>query len=410
MSVTVLQPGVSRPVRTLADRFDVPARVDSVSRAILATVFADRARDDVFVRALERCSRENVANLVEVLAGRLAVREVESDCPRRFAALAARLGVPLAELERAYWVGVERLWQDWFELCHTSSPEVGGELRDVLGGSTSLLFGYVEQVLAQVVARHTEVVGEMAATRDDRRRELVDSLLAGRAPRPDAPDTEELLGYRLRDTHVALWIECDDPARTHRALRALRADTDAAGTLLVRHDAGTWFGWLGYLGGVDEPAVTRAAAATGELMTLGEPGNGLAGFRRSHHRARRAAALRPVLHLADRCLSARRLRLEMLLLDDPVSARTFVEDELGALAADTERAGRTRDTLLAWLACGSQAQAAIELGVHENTVRQRVRYAAEELGDALAERRTELLVALRLRGALGPASVRPATQ
>jgi DNA-binding PucR family transcriptional regulator len=117
-----------------------------------------------------------------------------------------------------------------------------------------------------------------------------------------------------------------------------------------------------------------------------------------------------VLHLADRCLSARRLRLEMLLLDDPVSARTFVEDELGALAADTERAGRTRDTLLAWLACGSQAQAAIELGVHENTVRQRVRYAAEELGDALAERRTELLVALRLRGALGPASVRPATQ
>ncbi len=410
MSVTVLQPGASRPVRTLADRLDVPARAASVSGAILDTVFADRDRDEVFVRALERCSRENVANLVEVLAGRLAVREVESDCPRIFAALAARLGVPLAELERAYWVGVERLWQDWFELCHTSSREAGAELRDVLGGSTSLLFGYVEQVLAQVVARHTEVAGEMAATRDDRRRELVDALLAGQAPGPDA---EELLGYRLRDTHVALWIGCDDSARAHRALRALRADTDAAGTLLVRHDAGTWFGWLGYLGGVDEPAITRAAAATGELVTLGEPGSGLAGFRRSHHRARRAAALRPVLHLPDRCLSASRLRLEMLLLDDPESARAFVADELGALAADTERAGRTRDTLLAWLACGSQAQAAVELGVHENTVRQRVRHAAEALGDALVERRTEVLVALRLRGALGPGHpdpVRPATQ
>jgi len=37
---------------------------------------------------------------------------------------------------RAYWVGVERLWQEWFELCHTSARGVSGELRDLLGGST----------------------------------------------------------------------------------------------------------------------------------------------------------------------------------------------------------------------------------------------------------------------------------
>jgi hypothetical protein len=40
--------------------------------------------------------------------------------------------------------------------------------------------------------------------------------------------------------------------------------------------------------------------------------------------------------------------------------------------------------------------------VHENTVRLRIRVAAEELGTALSERRTELLVALRLCEALGP--------
>jgi DNA-binding PucR family transcriptional regulator len=54
------------------------------------------------------------------------------------------------------------------------------------------------------------------------------------------------------------------------------------------------------------------------------------------------------------------------------------------------------------LAVGSQARAATELGVHENTVRLRIRGAGEELGTALTERRTELLVALRLCEALGP--------
>ena len=74
------------------------------------------------------------------------------------------------------------------------------------------------------------------------------------------------------------------------------------------------------------------------------------------------------------------------------------------VAQDTDRAQRIRDTLLTWLAVGSQAKAAAELGVHENTVRMRVRVAAEELGSTLSERRTELLVALRLCQALGPST------
>jgi DNA-binding PucR family transcriptional regulator len=142
-------------------------------------------------------------------------------------------------------------------------------------------------------------------------------------------------------------------------------------------------------------------------VTLGDPRRGRGGFRTSHESARRTAALRGSLHTAGPCLSAHQLRLEALLLESPEASRRFVTEELGGLAADTERAGRTRDTLLAWLSSGSQAQAAVELGVHENTVRQRIRYAAEELGTTPSERRTELLVALRLCAALGPS---PATE
>lgn len=406
MSVTVLEPGSSRPVRALARRLDIPAGAASVSRAILESVFADRGDDAAFVTALDRCSHENVANLVEVLAGRLGLHDVDAECPREFAALAARLGIPLAEVERAYWVGVERLWQEWFELCHTSSRGAASELRDLLGGSTSLLFGYVDRVLAQVVARYSAVTEEMASTREDRRRELVAALLGGAPTELSESSEEELLGYRLRrTTHVALWFESDDARRVTRALATLRAQTSATGSLLVRGDGGTWYGWLGYLGTGHAGVLgdlRRAASATGELVTLGDPRGGRGGFRASHESARRTAALRGSLRSAQACLSAHELRLEALLLESPVSARRFVTEELGALAADTERAGRTRDTLLAWLSSGSQAQAAVELGVHENTVRQRIRYAAEELGTSPSERRTELLVALRLCAALGP--------
>ncbi|MPZ00904.1 MAG: hypothetical protein GEU97_23620 [Actinophytocola sp.] len=132
-----------------------------------------------------------------------------------------------------------------------------------------------------------------------------------------------------------------------------------------------------------------------------EPGAGIEGIRQAHDEACRAAELRPMLADPPECVWYRDVRLEALLLDNVSAAHRFVTAELGALADDSERAHRIRETLLASLATGSQARAAAELGVHENTVRLRVRSAIEVLGEALTARRTELLVALRLRRALG---------
>jgi len=414
VSVTVLQPGSSVLVRGLATRVDVAARADAVSGAILTTVFPERADDATFVATLTRCSRENVASVVEVLAGRLALHDIDAEHACVFAALVARLGIPLGELERSYWVGVERLWQDWFDMCRDSSEQGKGELPDLLGGSTSLLFGYVDRVLAQVVRRHTEVAEEMAASCEDRRRDLVLRLLEGSgsdtvtgpgavSDAGDAVDT--LLGYRMRGTHVALLFSSARRREVTRTLATLREKSGARGALLVQHDAGTWYGWLNFPGGVDagrRDALCRTATSVGEPVAIGEPDRGLRGFRGSHESARRTAELRETLRDAPACLCARELRLETFLLENPESARRFARDELGELAAGTDRAQRIRDTLLAWLAVGSQARAATALGVHENTVRLRIRVAAEELGTALSERRTELLVALRLCEALGP--------
>jgi sugar diacid utilization regulator len=62
-----------------------------------------------------------------------------------------------------------------------------------------------------------------------------------------------------------------------------------------------------------------------------------------------------------------------------------------------------RETLAAWLSTGSQVTAAAQLGIHLNSLRLRLTSAAEALGPDHLDRRTEILVALRIRRARGRA-------
>jgi DNA-binding PucR family transcriptional regulator len=101
----------------------------------------------------------------------------------------------------------------------------------------------------------------------------------------------------------------------------------------------------------------------------------------------------PVLWASD-------VRLESMLLGDLDRAREFVDAELGRLTAADALAQRVRETLLAWLSTGSHVSAAATLGVHENTIRNRIRMAEELIAEPLQNRRTELLVALRLERVL----------
>jgi DNA-binding PucR family transcriptional regulator len=90
------------------------------------------------------------------------------------------------------------------------------------------------------------------------------------------------------------------------------------------------------------------------------------------------------------------VRLEALLGDDPARAARFVAAELRGLAEPGPEAERLRETVRTWLATGSHVGTAKALGLHEHTVRNRLRRAEELLGRPVTERRTETQVALRL--------------
>lgn len=88
----------------------------------------------------------------------------------------------------------------------------------------------------------------------------------------------------------------------------------------------------------------------------------------------------------------------LLLLNDEHLARRLVERRMAALERlETEPRRRLLETLLAWLSTGSQAQAAVRLHLHPQTVRYRMRRLDELFGDQLHDPawRFEMELAIR---------------
>jgi hypothetical protein len=393
-------------MRSLAARTDADAIAEIVCADIFDGVWSNR--DPEFREVLRISVRDNIRAIVALFAGHLTIAETDPRGAFGFADLTAELGIPVSELEKGYWVGVQSFSRLWF-VAATGEAAAGVNLAELLGPATDLLFEYIIHILGAVVSRYDATRAEILRNQEDRRRAAIADILEGRLTQ-GGQDVENVLGYRLRGTHLGVAVEAEQRAGAERALTELAGRTGAAGSLLTLHAPGLWVVWLGFPSppeGGARTAVAEAARAVGIPLAVGAPGVGLAGLRRTGIQALDAARLRrrfdgfgDVVWFAD-------VRLELLMLGDEPTARQFVSDELGELAADDERALRTRETLLAWLTTGSQAGAAARLGVHENTVRLRIRYAEDVLADGLADRRAEILAALRLAHLFGP--TRPST-
>lgn len=387
----------------VATELDIASLTRSVHEAVAGQAFGTHTADAAFDAALFHCVETNVHSIVDIAAGRLTVAEADPAHALCFAEVVADLGIPFGALERAYWVGVERLLQEWIACSRAGSAQGKGSFDELIGDPTSAVFPYVLRMLDLVRNRHDEVSTVLCGSGEDRRREVVEQLLRGAVSRHDQ-ELDNTLGYRLRGWHLGLVFETRDRADTRRTLARLCDRAGSWGSLVVPDGAGRASAWLGFARRPDAMTLHRlrqAIAQRGGPVAVGGPAEGIDGIRQAHDEAHRAAELRPTLAAPPGCVWYRDVRLEAFLLGDVDAAHHFVVAELGTLAEESERAHRIRETLLASLATGSHARAAAELGVHENTVRLRLRSAVDVLGDALHDRRTELLVALRLRRALG---------
>lgn len=401
----------TQAVHDAAASLDVAALAVDVSAVLMRDVFAGRRADRAFGTLVEESTHGNLQNIRDVFGGRVRVDATRATPGALdLAATAAELRLPEAALERAYRAGQNRFWGAWFRTARGHAAVSGEDLGAYLEQPSEQLFDYIEHVLADVGARY-HAVAALRATGHERLRDAVLGRIVAGEEDVDAGEVERALGYPAAAHHAFVVLRLDAAACPDGLLDHLRRAAGAVATLVHREGVGDWGVWLALTDPVDGVATTRlhrGLRSADVVAAAAGAGPGLPGMRGARAGALRVARVQRALGDVPAVVCDRDVRFETMLLDDPDLAAGFVHEELGPLAAADERAADLRHTLLTWLAAGSHVSTAAALGVHEHTVRNRIREIEALLGVPVAGRRAELHVALRLHRVQGaPAKRRP---
>lgn len=269
-------------------------------------------------------------------------------------------------------------------------------------------FRYIDRisslVAAEYIAERDRRQNQARAERDD----AVRALLAGE--RIDNARAERLLSHRLTGRQIGFVCWTDDRSiNLDRFARHVGRYLGASHSLVVPNGPLAVWGWAPTTRDVGTPITSFVTELPGDYdnvhIAVGSPHPGAAGFRTSHLEALRT---RRIIELSGRATPSITAFTDIALVDaishDLNAARTFVADQLGDLVGDnpTERAERA--ALLAVLdAQGSLITAARTLGIHRNTVLQRMRRAEQRRGRPATIKIAELHAALLVCHVLGAA-------
>ncbi len=300
------------------------------------------------------------------------------------ARLDARDGVSLDTVLRRYVAG-NALFGDFLVEEAERADIPSSTLRRLLGAQATL----GDRLIAAISAEHDREAKNRPSSAADRRRECVKRLLAG-----ELVDHSDL-GYDLDAQHLAVMAKGETAPE---AMRLLAGKLDRRLLAVCREEESVWACWLG---GTRPLEAKRALQALEEIpmervfVTVGEPGEGLAGWRLSHRQAKAALPIaerrgQSVLRYADVALLASILRDDLL----EASLRQLYLDPLEK-ARDGGKVGR--ETLRAYFAAERNVSStAAALGVDRRTITNRIRAVEDLFGRPIKEIATELETALRL--------------
>lgn len=281
----------------------------------------------------------------------------------------------------------------------------------VVANLQRFVFAYVDRISSEVAAEYVAELDRMQNRVRAARTDAVRSLIAG--DRIDLGRAERTLSHRLTgwQTGFVCWTDRDD-VDLARVGAAVGAHFGSPHPLLVPDGARALWGWVSTTR-APEVAPEDLAPLADQIpemvgISIGTPARGPGGFRESHAQARRGSRIIELSGRGAPVTSYAEMALVDTMSGDLDLARAFVVAELGALAVEGRREEEERRALLATLdAQGGLAAAAEELGVHRNTVLQRMRRAEERRGRPATDRVAELHAALRLVHVLGPVVLGP---
>jgi len=376
------------------------ARQDEIERAVLTRVQAiafPEAVDPEYREGLRAAVR---AAIVYALAAVELGEERSPPLPPILLAqarLAVRNGIGLDTVLRRYFAGHALVGDYLVEEAERNGLD-GETLKHLLRSQASLF----DRLLAAVSEEYAREQDSRQGGSAERRAERVERLLAG-----ELLDTSELL-YDFEGFHLGA------VASGQGAADALGELAISLGSrqLLVRRSESTAWAWWGSRHPVSPKELEKHLAAAwppGVRLALGEPGEGLAGWRLSHRQAK--AALPVALRGAEPLVRYSDVALLACVLQDDLLATSLGELYLAPLERDRDGGETARRTLCAYFAANCNvSSAAAALGVNRHTVASRLRAIEDRLGRRLDACASELEVALRLHdlGDRGPANRRPA--
>ena len=364
-------------------------RVPEIQAAVATRVYSianpHEVADPAYVEGLK-------AALAAAVEYRLAVLELgERRAPAvpevllAQARLDARDGVALDTVLRRYFAGNSHFGD--FLVEEAERAEVpSAELRGLLREQATL----GDRLLAAVSAEHArEAASRPSGSALERRREIVKSLLGG-----ELVDHSEI-EYDFDAHHLALMAKGEG---AEALMREVANRLDRRLLMVQREEEAKWACWLGGrrdLEAAEALRVLREISPTGVFVTVGEPAEGLAGWRFSHLQAKAALAIaerrrEPTVRYADVAVLASILR-------DDLVADSLRRLYLEPLAQSRDNGKVARETLRAYFEAERNiSSTAAALGVDRRTVRNRLGAIEGLLGRPLRGSMADLEIALRL--------------
>ncbi len=408
-----LTPEVLDALRATAGRVD--EQIDAIAEEIADVLHREEPdlRDDPQTRVVtSRASREIIRSFLRAVRTGHPIGTVPTTAETIDAARdRARAGQAFLPLLRLCHLGHGAFLTTWErELTGLDLPKE--TLLAATVASQQLSFAWMDNMGGQLAQAYEEERKLLTRTGEAQRAETIRAILEGGGHDIDA--LGRLLAYDLRRHHVGvlLWTT---GSGDHEELAAPleRAAADVAKALGGGRALLMWDARAVLAAWVAVPDPEAASAAIAQLSTkpradrvsvaLGEPSFGVSGFRSTHRDAQ--DAFRVALTAGRRMgsiVTYRKVELAALLSDDLTRVRRFVQGHLGPLAVDDDEHGRLRATLRVYLEeHGSRVAVARRLGIHANTVGNRVRACEELLGGELGAQGVELHVALALAQTLG---------
>jgi sugar diacid utilization regulator/GAF domain-containing protein len=294
------------------------------------------------------------------------------------------------------------------QTCRVMSV-IGGD--DVLGATVLFHRGDIDDVAVRTFERSSSVVGIVLLSQERleaAKHRSVSALLRSLiAPRQDEPallaDHAERHGVSLAQPLTLMLIQMEEPGAAYAA-RALRVLAPAAGVLFDDVD-----GLLVVLCGATRAADLKQTVSTWARHDLGaryrgvmsRPVSSPGGIPALYATLRRALGVLERLGVEGHIVGQNELALYSTLFEthDQSSLADYLESIIGSvLAHDRKRNTELAATLLSYFDCNQNAKTtAQKLGIHVNTVRQRLATLEDVLGHwGQANRALEIHIALRL--------------